>query len=237
MPKYRYKVLQGDIFIKNNQYQLLLFILLSSLFTQNVLAGPIWQSNRAFLLHGNGYEVDADEQSTLTLEHASAWLLGDLFIFVDLTKYHGSDQGDGIYGELSPRLSLTKMTGNYFQTGLLKDILIASSYEFGKGDVKSFLLGAGFDLNVPGFDFFSVNIYQRFPEGNRDGKTIQLTPVWAISRLVWGSIFTFEGFIDWNVNSHGYYHSNIHFNPRLKYDLGNLLDIKTDQATFGLEYS
>jgi len=115
--------------------------------------------------------------------------------------------------------------------------LIAFSSEFGKGDVGSFLMGAGFDLNLPGFNYFSINIYKRFIEKDRDGETIQITPSWGMSQTVWGSKMTFEGYIDWNINSDGDYHSNLHFNPRLKYDLGNLLNIKQDKARFGVEYS
>jgi len=48
-------------------------------------AAPKWQSNSALLLHGNDYVVDADKQTTLTLEHASEWSKGDVFAFVDLT--------------------------------------------------------------------------------------------------------------------------------------------------------
>ena len=204
---------------------------------QNTTASPLSHSNNIYLLHGVGYEVDSDEQTTITLEHSSGWAMGDLFFFADLTKYRGSNQGDGIYGEFSPRLSLGKTTSMEFNTGFVKDLLITSTIEFGKGDVESFMIGPAIDFNIPGFDYFNLNIYQHFTKDDRDGETIQVTPVWGISHKLWGEKFIFEGFIDWNVNSDGNYHSNIHFNPRLKYDLDKWLKLKTSSAMLGIEYS
>jgi nucleoside-specific outer membrane channel protein Tsx len=97
------------------------FILLAFTFIQNTAASPLWQSNNIYLLHGVGYEVDSNEQTTITLEHSSGWPMGDLFFFTDLTKYRGSNQGDGIYGEFSPRLSLGKISSMEFNTGFVKD--------------------------------------------------------------------------------------------------------------------
>lgn len=213
---------------------LLLYILM---IMQNLYASPLWQSNNIYLLHGTGFEVDSDEQTTITLEHISEWSIGDLFFFTDLTKYRGSEQGDSVYGEFSPRLSLRKISLASFNLGPVNDLLITSTLEFGKGDVENFLIGPAVDLKLPGFDYFSLNIYQRLTKNSRDGETIQITPVWGMSHVLWGSKLIFEGFIDWNINSDGNYHSNLHFNPRLKYDLDTLLKLKTGSALFGLEYS
>jgi len=222
---------------KFNNYFFSAFIFLALPLIQNTSASPLWQSNNIYLLHGIGYEVNPDEQTTITLEHSSEWSLGDLFIMTDLTKYRGSNQGDGIYGEFSPRLSLGKTTPMKFNSGFVKDLLITSTIEFGKGDVESFMIGPAIDFNISGFNYFKLNIYQRFTKSGRDGETVQVTPVWGISQKLWGEKFIFEGFIDWNVNSDGNYHSNIHFNPRLKYDLDKWLKLKTGSAMLGIEYS
>jgi len=103
--------------------------------------------------------------------------------------------------------------------------------------VDSFLIGPGFDLVVPGFDYFQLNILHRFTENNRDGETIQITPVWGMSFPLWHSTAIFEGYIDWNVNSDDSYHSNIHVNPRLKYDLEKILHLPSGKSMLGLEYS
>ena len=222
--------------MKNNKSRFLLFFIFLQLI-DNVYAAPLWQSNNVYLLHGSGYEVDADKQTTLTLEHVSSWDQGDLFFFLDMTKHSNSNQSNSLYGEFSPRFSLSKITGSNFKTDLVKDVLIATTAEFGKGEVEGFLIGPGFDLNVPGFDYFSLNIYKRFTDRGRDGETIQVTPAWGMSGMVWGSKLIFEGYADWNINDDGNYHKNIHINPRLKYDLDKALNIKPGRASFGIEYS
>ncbi|MCU7837650.1 MAG: hypothetical protein KZQ83_20720 [gamma proteobacterium symbiont of Taylorina sp.] len=222
--------------MKKSRYSLVFAVLLFGL-SGGVSADPVWQSNSAFLLHGSGYEVDTDEQSTLTLEHVSGWSFGDLFAFVDLTQYHGSDQGDGVYGEFSPRLSLGKISEKDLSIGFIKDILLASTFEFGKGDVESFLIGPGFDLALPGFNYFQLNIFHRFTKNNRDGETIQITPVWGMNFPLGDSTLIFEGYIDWNVNSDDSYQSNIHVNPRLKYDLEKILHLPSGKSMLGVEYS
>ena len=48
----------------------------------------LWTDTSATLLpYGTGFEVDPGEQSTLTLEHAHASKIGDLFMFVDFTHF------------------------------------------------------------------------------------------------------------------------------------------------------
>lgn len=63
------------------------------------------------LPYGWEYVVDPAEQSTFTLEHVHASVIGDLFLFVDAIEFHGVDGGDGNtwYGEIGPRLSLGKV--------------------------------------------------------------------------------------------------------------------------------
>jgi len=68
----------------------------------------------SLLPYGQGFEVDPDEQSTFTIEHAHASKIGDFFMFVDFNKFHGTPEGADDttwYGEISPRLSLGKMLG------------------------------------------------------------------------------------------------------------------------------
>ncbi len=181
--------------------------------------------------------MDATKHPTLTLEHASGWSIGDLFLFVDLTRFNGSSQPDAYYGEFSPRLSLSKLSGAEVQFGPVSDVLLASIFEFGKGDVESLLIGPGVDLRIPGFDFFQLNLYRRFPFNDRDGAVFQLTPAWAMTIPVLGSNVIFEGYIDWNFTSDGNYERNFHFNPRLKYDIGQVVTGASGAAFIGLEYS
>ena len=201
-------------------------------------AQPLWHDTSLTLLYGDGFEVNHEEQATVTLEHASGWGFGDLFLFMDYTNYQGGNlSSNGFYGEFSPRFSLAKLSDWEPGDGVLQDVLLATTVEFGKGDVETLLVGPGFDLKLPGFDRFQLNLYHRFPEGGGVGETIQITPVWSISTPFAGSELIFDGFMDWNVNSDGLYTHNLHFNPQLKYDLGRRFGLGKRKLLVGLEYS
>jgi hypothetical protein len=91
-------------------------------------------------------------------------------------------QGDGnvgpntYYGEFSPRLSFGKIFDQKLEFGPIKDVLLAMTYEFGEGDTESYLIGPGFDLAIPGFDYFQLNFYQRHTEGSVRATTSGRSP-------------------------------------------------------------
>lgn len=213
--------------------------------------GPlIWHNESLSYLWGKDYKVNPPTQQTVTLESASAWTWGDIWFFVDNTRYNGKkDSQNGqysYYGEFSPRLSFGKITGTDLSFGPVKDVLLASTYEFGEGDVESYLLGPGFDLALPGFDYFQLNFYYRKPDGNRvPSGAWQITPAWAITIPVGNSDILFDGFMDWVVNNkdasssergQSDYHANLHFNPQIKYDLGKAMGYEAKHLYVGVEY-
>lgn len=130
-----------------------------------------WQNNSLTYLWGKNFTVNPQIQQTVTFEHADAWKYGDNFFFLDRIFYNGKEDGNvgpsTYYGEFSPRLSFGKIFDKDLSFGPIKDVLLAFTYEFGEGDNESYLLGPGFDLNIPGFDYFQLNFYQRQTEGNR----------------------------------------------------------------------
>ena len=140
----------------------------------------------------------------------SMWffVIGDLFIFVDGIKYNteatnGAGDGHTFYGEISPRLSLGKISGADLSFGPVKDVLLAATYEFGEDDVDSYLLGPAVDLNIPGFDYFQLNTYLRTTDGRRDGDNVwQITPVWSYTIPVGDSDLVIDGFIDYVYGAH-----------------------------------
>ena len=120
-----------------------------------------WSDNSITLLpYGWGFAVDPAEQSTATLEHAHDSRIGDLFAFVDFTRFHGSPEGadeSTWYGEIGPRLSLGKSLQKDHSFALfskslfmVKDVLVAAQYERGEdADVsEAALVDVGFDLDV-----------------------------------------------------------------------------------------
>ena len=51
------------------------------------------------------------------------------------------------------------------------------TYERGEGDNEAYLIGPGFDLDIPGFNYFTLNFYVRNTEGSRPGDNVwQITP-------------------------------------------------------------
>ena len=193
-----------------------------------------WHSNSLTYLYGKDYKIDSPIQQTVTFEHANGWKYGDTFFFVDSIHYNGKGNDNGrddstFYGEFSPRLSFGKILQRDLSFGPIKDVLVAMTYEFGEGDVETYMIGPGFDLDIPGFDYFSVNFYNRNTDGDRAGDGVwQITPVWGYTLPVGNSDILIDGFIDWVVdndrNSRGEeYHANFHFNPQIKYDLGKAL--------------
>ena len=201
-----------------------------------------WQDNSLTYLNGIDFKVDPPKQQTVTFEHASGWSFGDLFVFVDGIKYNteatnGAGDGHTFYGEISPRLSLGKISGADLSFGPVKDVLLAATYEFGEDDVDSYLLGPAVDLNIPGFDYFQLNTYLRTTDGRRDGDNVwQITPVWSYTIPVGDSDLVIDGFMDWVVDNDDSYHANLHFNPQIKYDLGKAMKWGEKQLYVGIEY-
>lgn len=213
--------------------------------------GPLlWHNESLSYLYGKNFRVNPENQQTFTFEHASAWSWGDVFFFVDQINYQGKpDSGAGqetYYGELQPRLSLGKLSARDWSLGPIKDVLLASAYEFGEGDTKAYLLGPGFDLAIPGFDYFQLNFYYRKPDGDRvPPGAWQVTPSWSLTLPLGRSDLLIDGYIDWVVNSkkagsgrrdQNDYHSNLHINPQIKYDLGKFFGYAPRHLYAGVEY-
>jgi len=217
-----------------------------------------WSDNSITLLpYGWGFEVDPAEQSTVTFEHAHDSAIGDLFLFVDVTKFHGTADGaqeNTWYGEISPRLSLGKtlkkdLSFQTFRKSLftVKDVLIAAQYERGEdADVaQAALLGVGFDLDVREagllgplgkFKYIQLNVYGRaeLTKGVAHGfRDMQITMVAARAFTIGSAQFLADGYFDWvlGLGSEGW---NFHLNPQITLDAGNFLG-SPDKFYVGVE--
>jgi len=199
------------------------------------LGQPIWHAENLALLHGDGYRVVPEEQTTLTFEHVSGWTWGDLFGFVDVTHFHHAGVETAVYSEWNPRVSLSWLSGQQLTAGPIKDVLIATTFEVGDGDVETLLIGPGTSWDLPGFDFFNLNLQYAIPRYG-DSHGWQVTAAWAWRSPVAGSTFVFEGYTDWIPASRGGYHRNLHFNPQLKMDLGPWLNTEPEHLYVGVEY-
>lgn len=206
----------------------------------------LWQTNSLSYLYGKNFAINPSIQQTVTFEHVDKWKYGDNFLFVDKIFYNGQeDRNKGphtFYGEFTPRFSFGKIFDRKLEFGPIKDVLLAMTYEYGEGESEAYLIGPGFDLKVPGFNYVTLNIFRRQTEGSRPGDGVwQITPGWSYSFPLGNSDVLIDGYLDWVVdndeNSRGTYHANLHINPQIKYDLGKALGWRQKQLYVGTEYS
>jgi nucleoside-specific outer membrane channel protein Tsx len=184
----------------------------------------LWQETNLQYLWGRNFQtLDPSDpkdhsRSTITIEHADAWKYGDNFFFFDVTNPEINRNGakTSIYGELSPRLSLGKITGQDLSAPFVKDVLLAGTLELGNG-FHNHLYGLGLSLNLPKFNFADLNVYVR--NSAEKGVTYQVTPVWQVPFSVGKASFVFEGFTDF-AGHEGNSAFNIDAQPRLLLDLG-----------------
>lgn len=207
-----------------------IYLLILAAFLLSPLAAhagsAVWQeTNFQYLWGGNFRSLETktakdNSRSTITVEHADAWKYGDNFFFFDITNPEINRNGPktSIYGEISPRLSLGKITGQDLSAPYLKDVLVAGTLELGNG-FHNYLYGLGLSLNLPKFNFADLNLYLR-NDTVQHGVTYQVTPVWQVPFTVGKASVIFEGFVD-VAGKEDKSEFNIDAQPRLLVDMGN----------------
>lgn len=215
-----------------------------------------WSDTEISVLHGKKFhdnDNDVDIAKTIvTLQHASGYKYGRNFFFVDMIKSDGADNHAGeVYGEYYHTLSVTKLAGKDWSKNLVKDIGITGGLNYGSknnefgSNPKILLLGPTFDLNVPGFAFFNVDVlaykdtgtFSGFGGGRLCGDsdvTYQITPAWLLPFSLGSAKFSFTGFVDL-IGNHGTCERQILAQPQLRWDVGNHMG-KPDTVFLGLEY-
>lgn len=211
-------------------------------------AEMFWSDNSVTLLHSAdyynvGYAFGAPnkemEMTTMTLEHVSGHSWGDAFFFLD--RHHGKGSSASFsetYAELSPRLSLSGLSGDKMEFGPVKDVLLASTYEFSSDSSgfsqDNYLYGVGLDWNVPGFAFFQTNFL--YANNENVDNDMQLTVVYGVPFSAGDVDFMFDGYIDWS-SAEDDHASDFHFNPQLRADIGKFMGITKSKLEAGIEYS
>ncbi len=212
-----------------------------SFFIASILISPLAQASDIFqysasniqILRGHNYELGEKQRTIITLEHAHGHKYGDTFGFFDLIKADGQDHT--YYGELSPRLSLSKMTGYDFSYGIIKDLLISTTFEKAKDQGPQYLYGGAIDLNLPGFKFFKANAYIH-DSTELDGETWQVTLSWNRPFEIGGVKLLAEGFADFQGDEGGRSPNQL-IVPRLLVDIGDLAGYEQGKLMAGVEYS
>ena len=190
-----------------------------------------WHSENLQLLRGTDYELGDRERTIITFEHANRWAYGDVFLFTDFT--FGDDGQTAVYGEITPRLSLARVTGRDPGQGFIRDVLLAGNYERGEQGLQRYLAGVAVDLNVEGFRFLRTHAYYR-DDPARPGSTWQATIVWNRPIELVGQSFLTEGFAD-IAGAEGNGVANQLYVPRLLWDAGAVYN-RPGRVFLGVEW-
>ncbi len=211
-------------------------------------------------LYGSGFEIDDGDQATVSFEHVSDWKYGDNFAFLDVVWFKNSPAGaddQTWYGEISPRLSLSKILGKDLSFSIFgqdlviwRDTLLAATYERGEDEdlTESILLGLGFDFDLSAlgvigdrFRYFQANFYARNELGccagddpDRGFNDMQITVSAAYPFAIGQANFLIDGFMDYVVGF-GPQESNIHVVPQIKLDVGDLIGLDQGRVYLGTE--
>lgn len=207
------------------------------LFLAGIATGAqAWTSSSISVLKGWDYAVGEEQRTIATFEMANGWAYGDNFFFFDYTNLSG-DREEGatlpnIYGEYAPRLSFGKITGADLGIGPITDVLLAGQLEMGE-NINRRLYGLGFDLAVPGMDYFQLNTYVR-DDTDLPGDTWQVTLVWGSSFEIAETNWLFKGHLDY-AGSEGDGEKSINSAPQLLLDVGDFWGA-SDKLYAGIEY-
>lgn len=189
-----------------------------------------WHTTNVQILRGKGFELGDDIMGIATLEHANGWKYGDNFLFID----YFIDDPNQSYGEFSPRLSFSKITGEDFSYGLIQDVLLSFTYEKGV-DFDALLYGAAVDLNIPGFALAQLNAYARDNTSFSDDFGWQITGVWSRPFDLGNTKWVFEGYFDYAEFENRSGVRNFLTQPQLNLDLGHALGYEEGHLYTGVE--
>jgi nucleoside-specific outer membrane channel protein Tsx len=202
------------------------------------------------LLYGSkfrepGNPADVAKQTT-TFENSAGWSWGSSYFFVDILKSDAADShATEVYGEWYPSASLSKLSGKKLALGPVRDVSATFGLNAGTKSTGAspmvYLPGLTFDLDLPGFKFFSVGTYVYVDRGRINGEdngchssTYQVTPSWALPFALGGIKLNFDGFVDF-IGSHGSCASQTLSQAQLKLDVGNFWS-KPGKAYVGIEW-
>jgi len=212
-------------------------VLSATMLTAPVSHAANWSSTSLLLHSGSGYELGREDRTILTLEHVSGWNYGKNFFFFDVTEPNTDGVNEsGFYGEYSPSLSLSKLSGSDLSFGMVKDLSLEGTWELNQfGNAK--LFGLGLALNIPNVPVADLKIYQRFTEKNGESDSApQVTFVWMSPFSLGSTNWVFEGFLDYAFEEEEVGKvENIIAAPRILLDTGALWGAPKQLYT-GIEY-
>lgn len=187
----------------------------------------------------------------ITLQHASSWVFGDVFFFIDFLDDNRNDgfNDKDAYGEFYAYFSSSKLLGMQYG-GVLKDIgVVAGINADADANYRGWLPGVYADWNVPGFAFFRTQLTALLDNSSRGGPNGRQKDGWQFDNSfaapfeIGGQYFSFEGHWEYTANKE----TNIDgfrvkqkdwilAQPQLRWDAGYALTGKKDVFFLGTEY-
>lgn len=204
------------------------------------------QDNRVFTTsslsarYGGSFQEPAIAEdvpkSIFTFDNTSVGRWWSSYVFVDVLRSWSEADANAkeVYGEWYPSLSLRKVSGREFSTGLLRDVSLTVGLNTGVRSTGpspfAVLPGATFALNVPGFTFVSVGAFAYIDRGRFQGQpsdcqatTYQITPSWSLPLSVGAARLKLDGFVDF-IGKHANCEAMVLTEPRLTLDISTLWD-------------
>lgn len=206
-----------------------------------------WSNTELQYLHGDGYREPFNPHdigmSIITFTHADGWAYGHNFMFMDTLFSESGQEGQiAVYGEAYSYLSLGKLLKRNLSWLLFKDLSAAIAVNAGENfdsrssGVRAVLYGFSVDLNLPGFQFFSIDfLRQNVIEPQSQPTSWQITPVWNLPFEFLGCKWSLEGFADFVGAKGGSAAATILAQPQLRLDVGDLWQ-QSRHLYLGIEY-
>lgn len=196
-----------------------------------------WTATNAQILYGDNFELAEQQRQTFTLEHANGWKYGHNFFFVDFYN----NQGAEVYAEVYSYLSLNKITGRDLSFGPVKDISVLAGINISNrpefDDFKAYLAGVELDLGNQYFDYLTVSAKVYKNDGVSGQYGMEFTPVWSLPFNIGPAKFKFRGFVDFRTaNTNNNKNFSMLAQPQLLYDVGDLINWRSDTVYVGTEY-
>lgn len=198
-----------------------------------------WTDTEIQYLRGSQFREAANPNNVgkqiVTIQHADGHAYGRNFFFIDTLKSDSNDESaTEYYGEGYASFSLSKLSGRDWSWGAVRDVNLTAGINYGRKSYDShsvnprvLLPGVTVDLNLPGFDFFNVDILAYVDRGQYAGHdngcnatTYQVTPSWRLPFAIGAAKFSFEGFAD-VIGAHGNCVRQVLSQPQLRWDVGN----------------
>ncbi|MDR4306023.1 nucleoside-binding protein [Chelatococcus sambhunathii] len=195
---------------------------------------------------------DANWTPIVTLQHASSWVFGDVFFFVDFLddrKKDGFNDQDA-YGEFYAYFSSSKLLGVNYGDGFIKDVgVVAGINADADANYRGYLPGVYVDWKMPGFAFFRTQFTALIDDSDKKGPNGRQKDGWQFDNSfaapfsIAGQFFSFEGHWEYTANKE----TNVDgfrikqkdwflAQPQLRWDAGYALTGKKDVFFLGTEY-